>query len=229
MGHIFIEILDGFFSIFKYVLSVGSFFKNLDSNIVLTGIISLFASLIGGFLTMIGVFVANHLNATENRNILRLENMPILFVEGYFTSMTSSKKYKHSEYLKINEPYNAHISLSNHGKGIIKSFDATITRKNETYPDKFWKRDYLGLNAVESICIFETYTKTNFNINETENSSNLRNCNIEPCIYSIRIEYFDIFDNFYLENCTLSFILGDCGDDFIAIIELEKERPILMK
>jgi hypothetical protein len=198
-----------------------NFFKSLDSTIVLTGIISLFASLLGGLLALFGVLVANRLNAKENRNILRLENMPIIFVEGYFKQVNSNIKYRHGDYLKTDEKYNAHISLSNHGKGIIKSCDITITRQNETYPDKFWKRVYLGLNAVESICIFETNTYTNVSINATEGGNNFRNCTTESCIYNIRIEYFDIFDNFYLENCTLSFILGDCGDIFIAIIELD--------
>ena len=172
---------------------------------------SFMGAIIGGSLTLAGVIIANRLNAKENKENLRLENMPYLVFTGYIETNTNKVDHlKHRKPIESNVCV-AGMEIKNFGKGTLKNLEMNIYKKGSASPYTVNHYQFLGLNERLNIDLFKAKLT-----GEKDSDSNLRdfdgiefkNLTVDSeFIYIVKISYQDVYDNKYKQEITMVYFI----------------------
>jgi|GEM_PF-6529371 hypothetical protein len=188
-------------------------------------LLSFVGAIIGGSLTLAGVIMANRLNAKENRENLRLENMPYLVFTGYIETNTNKVDHlKHRKPIETNVCI-AGLEVKNFGKGTLKNLEMTIYKKGNPNPYTINRYQFMGLNEIINIDLFKAKLT-----GESEKETSLRdfdgiefkNLRTESeFLYTIKIHYKDVYDNPYKQEVTMVYFIETGIEPIFSFADVE--------
>lgn len=188
-------------------------------------LLSFVGAIIGGSLTLAGVIIANRMNAKENRENLRLENMPYLVFTGYVE--TNTNKVDHLKHRKPIEPNIcvAGMEVKNFGKGTLKNLEMTIYKEGNPNPYAVNHYQFLGLNELIHIDLFKAKLT-----GEPDKTSSMRdfdgieikNLSVDSeYIYTVKINYQDVYDNRYKQEIRMVYFIEIGIDSIFSYADVE--------